>query len=294
MLNAFAVLSKGLHEISSNLDYRINYTDNNELKPVCDDFDSMAQRFSELSRARHQDDENRRELIASLSHDLRTPLTAIKAYVEGLETGVAATPESQLRYLKIIKQKTEDIEHFVSQMFLYSKLNISTYPMHMEMTDIGFDLTSLVENIYDEYRQKGLDIAITKNVAGIRINADRSQLRHMFINIFDNSVKYGNRENGTMRISCRVEDLSVIISLTDNGGGVSEANLDKIFNPFYRTDSARSNPGEGSGMGLSISTKIMQHHGGSIRAENVPGGFSVIITLPLEHGGPENEKNSHN
>lgn len=139
----------------------------------------------------------------------------------------------------------------------------------------------MIVNFTDEYERKGLIITFTQNVKDTYIQADIVQLRNAVINVLENSVKYKNKERGQMRITCEIENNFVVIRLEDNGPGVSEEALEKLFDVFYRTDPSRRNPSKGSGLGLSITAKILEQLGGSIRAENAQGGgLAIIMMLP--------------
>nr|WP_207715411.1 HAMP domain-containing sensor histidine kinase [Clostridium saccharoperbutylacetonicum] len=282
IITPLETLVYGVHQIrDGNLNYYIDYNENDEFQEICSDFNEMAKRLLDSVKARQKDEANRKELIAGISHDLRTPLTSIKAYVEGLETGVASTPESQKRYLETIKNKTNDLEHIVSQLFLFSKLDIGEFPLYLEKVNIGKELLSIAINLFEEYKEKGLIITMMENVKDVYIEADIVQLRNAVVNILENSVKYKNKEQGRMKISCKEKDNYVEIKLEDNGPGVSEEALEKLFDVFYRTDPSRSNPSKGSGLGLSITAKILEQLGGAIKAENVAeGGLAIIMTLP--------------
>jgi signal transduction histidine kinase len=286
IITPLETLVYGVHQIrDGNLDYHIEYNENDEFQEICSDFNEMAQQLLDSVKARQKDEANRKELIAGISHDLRTPLTSIKAYVEGLETGVASTPETQKRYLDTIKNKTSDLEHIVSQLFLFSKLDIGEFPLYLEKVDIGEELSNIAVNLYEEYKGKGLIITMMQNVKDICIQADIVQLRNAVINVLENSVKYKNKEQGQMKMSCEDNGNYVSIRLEDNGPGVSDEALEKLFDVFYRTDPSRSNPSKGSGLGLSITAKILEQLGGSIKAENVTeGGLAIIMTLP-KHAG---------
>lgn len=285
----------GVHQIrDGNLNYHIEYDGKDEFAGVCSDFNEMAQRLLDSVNARQKDEANRKELIAGISHDLRTPLTSIKAYVEGIEKGVASTPETQKRYLDTIKNKTNDLEHIVNQLFLFSKLDIGEFPFYVEQINIGKEISNMVASLSEEYQKKGLNIELTQNVENIYVQIDIVQFRNAVINILENSVKYKTQEKGQIKISCKEEDKYVTITLTDNGPGVSKEALEKLFDIFYRGDRARTNPSKGSGLGLSITAKILEKLGGSIRAENVPeGGLAIIMMLPKYTGGKGVEENSH-
>jgi signal transduction histidine kinase len=286
-------LVRGVHQIrDGNLSYRIVYTKGDEFAAVCFSFNEMAQRLLDMVNARQKDDENRRELIAGISHDLRTPLTSIKAYVEGLEKGLASTSEIQDRYVGTLKNKAADMEHILSQLFLFSRLDVGEFPFYLETIDIAACVAEFVRSSADEYRHKGLELElgsvsgfqageeggeVSMERAGPRagsvwVRADCVQLRSVFVNILENSVKYGARENGCVRFSVCADGQTVTLALTDNGPGVPEDSLEKLFNVFYRGDKARSVPGRGSGLGLAISAKIIEGLGGRIRAENAGAG----------------------
>ncbi|MDL2281085.1 HAMP domain-containing histidine kinase [Selenomonadales bacterium OttesenSCG-928-I06] len=289
-------LVNGVHQIrDGNLNYKIDYKVEDEFKEVCDDFNDMADQLLTMEKAKEKDDENRRELIAGISHDLRTPLTSIKAYVEGLIEGVASTPEVKKRYLETIKNKTDDLEHIVNQLFMFSKIDIGDFPLRMENLKIGEQLADFVDDIAEEYEKKGIKIVLGENVKNIIVSADRVQFCNVLINAIENSLKYGNKENNLMLIECKEEDTNVIITMTDNGPGVPEEACEKLFKIFYRGDRARSNTSQGSGLGLAISAKIIERFGGLIKANNAAnGGLAITISLPIVLRGENDEENINN
>lgn len=281
------ILSYGVHQIrDGNLDYQIEYNVKDEFLSICDDFNEMAKRLSNFVQEKQKDETSRKELIAGISHDLRTPLTSIKAYVEGIENGLATEPLIQKKYLAIIKNKTNDLEHIVNQLFLFSKLDVGEFPFYMQLLDIGKELSSFIADIAEEYQKKGLKIKFNQNVEQAYIQADMVQLRSAITNILENSVKYKNKAEGEMKINLYIEDQYVMIRLEDNGPGVSNEALQKLFDVFYRADGSRSNPSNGSGLGLAITQKILERLGGCITAENInQGGLAMILKIPMAVGG---------
>lgn len=281
------LLVSGVHELrDGNLNYRIRYDYNDEFGQVCNDFNEMAQRLSDMVVARQKDEENRKELIAGLSHDLRTPLTSIKAYVEGIEKGVAATPLIQKRYIKTIKNKTEDLEHLINQLFLFSKLDIGEFPLHTERIEVGKALRDFHRLAESEYKEKGLFLSLENNSHELFANIDIVQFRSVLNNVLENSLKYKANENVKSEIVYGERDGKIFISITDNGPGVPEENLGKLFEVFYRGDLSRKDTRNGSGLGLAISQKIIEHSGGIINAENAAaGGLAIVIALPKSEGG---------
>jgi signal transduction histidine kinase len=280
-------LTYGVHQIrDGNLDYHIEYEWKDEFAGICSDFNEMAERLSDFVAQRQKDEANRKELIAGISHDLRTPLTGIKAYVEGLETGVASTPEMQRKYLYTIKSKTAELERIINQLFMFSKIDIGEFPFNLEEFDLDAELRSLIDGVRDDYEKDGLTISFAESGKPVSVNADIQQFRNAVTNIIENSLKYKIAERGTLKITTRTENEAVTIELTDNGPGVPE--IDKLFNVFYRGDPARSGDKSGSGLGLAITSKILERMGGNIRAENAAdGGLAIIIMLPILRGNVE-------
>lgn len=288
------IIVNGVHEIrDGNLSYRIQYDNNDEFKTVCSDFNEMAVQLSDMVNARQKDNESRKELIAGISHDLRTPLTSIKAYLEGLEQRVASTPEAQKRYIDIIKGEANDMEHIINQLFQFSKLDTGEFPFLLKPADIGKELNELIEVNEKKYKEQGLEIYLSENVENVYVEIDAVQFRNVIYNILGNSGKYKNKDHAETKITCRENSSAVIITLTDNGPGVPGEAVDKLFDIFYRSDVSRSNPSQGSGLGLAISKKIIECFGGKIYAENVPGGgLSVQISLPKCRRAEKNEENT--
>jgi signal transduction histidine kinase len=212
---------------------------------------------------------------------LRSPLTSIKAFVEGLLDGVAATPESQREYLEIIRQKTDDINSMVAQLFLYSKMDMGNYPTYPEKLEIGRELSDFVTASMEEYKAKGLTIEVRYINDRKYIYADPIQLRSVFANILNNSSKYKNKETANATISYIVKDSMIHIVFQDDGPGVPEESLTKLFDVFYRGDFSRNNPHQGSGLGLAIVAKAIERMNGKIYAENCKeSGLRTIIEIP--------------
>ena len=282
IVSSLDTLTYGVRQIrDGNLEYRIVYTEQDEFSAVCSDFNEMAARLLDSVNARQRDEASRKELIAGISHDLRTPLTSVKAYIEGIEQGLASEPEARARYIDTIKRKTRDLEQIIESLFLFSKLDLGEFPYRMEQVCLDEELSGMVAGLKDEYGRRGLDISPVRGEAGASVKIDMVQMRCAVINIFENSVKYKHQERAEMDIRVSDDGQNVILSLTDNGPGVPPEALGKLFDVFYRSDVSRSDPGRGSGLGLAITAKIIESFGGSIRAE-LPegGGLAVIITLP--------------
>lgn len=275
-----SILAGGVHEIrDGNLDYRIAYGQEDEFRPVCEDFNEMAVRLKQSVDRMQAQEKSRRELIAGISHDLRSPLTSIQAYVEGLLDGVARTPQSQKRYLETIKQKAEELAHIISQLFLFSKMELGEYSENLQLLSLDEKISETVSSVRDEYERQGLEIHTNLVPAGI--SADPMYLHRIFMNILENSLKY--KREGKANLWICLEELpgGYRLSFADDGPGVAEEALPHLFEVFYRSDPSRQNPGKGSGLGLAIVANAVQSMGGHVQAlANEPQGLIIRIDFP--------------
>ena len=264
---------------AGDLEYRIVYAGKDEFAPVCNTFNEMAARLKESVERTRRDEESRKELLAGISHDLRSPLTSIRAYVEGLLDGVARTEEARRRYLSTIRTKAEDIDRLVSQLFLCSRLDLEGAPVEKRPVRLDKFVSAFVDEAAADSRAHGVEITAV-HLAPVTVSADPGLLRRVLSNILENSIKYKSKEAGHLRIT--LEESGRLV-LADDGPGVPEAALPKLFDVFYRSDPARKNPAGGSGLGLAIAAKAVRAMGGTIRAYNdSDGGLAIEIMLPKE------------
>ncbi len=275
------ILSDGVRQISDgNLEHRIIYEPKDEFAPVCADFNEMAERLKASVELSQHHEQSRRELLAGISHDLRSPLTSIRAYVEGLLDGVAKTPEAQRGYLETIKNKSEDIDHMVEKIFLFSKMELGECPDKPRLLHLDDELRQIICAVGAEYKEKGLDIS-TDELVPATILADPELLNRVVFNIIENSLRYKNKEVGKLDISLEEENGGYHLSLCDDGPGVPADALPHLFEVFYRSDPSRQSPNKGSGLGLAIAASAVQKMNGRIAAnicEN--GGLEIAIWLP--------------
>ena len=277
-------LAEGVRQIRNlNFSYRINYQNEDEYRPICDAFNDMAVKLEASADEQRKNEKNRRELIAGISHDLRTPLTLIKGCIEGLDTGIASTPEMRDKYFSIIKNRAADLEHIIEQLFLYSKLDIDEFPFTMRTVEITPVIRDMIEEVSDNYAARGLEIHLAENFPEIKVNADTLHFRNVIMNILENSVKYKTKDNGRIDISASRVNGTIMLRFYDDGPGVPPDDLKKIFDAHYRTDPSRSK--KGSGLGLAICGKIIERMGGSYYAElPADGGLAIVICLPVNQG----------
>jgi signal transduction histidine kinase len=258
------------------LEITLRHSSDNEIKSIKEAFNFMAQKLSESLKEIKRQEESRKELVADISHDLRTPLTTIKAYVEGLLDNVADTPEKKIRYLRVIKKKSDEMNDLIEQLFLFSKMSLGEKAVPFEPVDLKNLLEFFVsENLCVWQKQcANVSLHIESNA---KIFGSPLLLERILSNIISNSIKYRSEEDLLCRIRLKVENQRAVLSISDNGIGVSEDSLKKLTEPFYRTDKARSHTENGTGLGLSIALKAVEMMHGSLFLKNVqPHGLSVI------------------
>lgn len=285
--NPLKLLVNGVEELKKgNLEYHIEYTYRDEFYPVFLNFNQMAMRLRESVEEKKAEEEKARMLMTALSHDLRSPLTSIKAYVEGLLDGVAYTKEAQIRYILTIKRKTEELESIVSRILSYSRMDSKEYQREEKVMRLDIFLSSLFEEIGEDYKERGMEIILETTPA--LLSFDGFEMKEMITNIADNSLKYKKGEKCTFIIRLEKMDGCIYLSFSDNGPGVKGEDLERIFDLFYRANQARDDRKNGSGIGLAVVKRTVERMKGRIWAENIPSGGLRII-MRFRDGGEDAE-----
>lgn len=266
ILNPIEALKKATRNIrDGNLDFEVDIEDNDEIGELCADFEEMRLRLKETTEEKIVFDSQNKELISNISHDLKTPITAIKGYVEGLLDGVADTPEKQEKYLKTIYNKANDMDRLINELTFYSKIDTNRIPYTFSKINVREYFDDCIEDIGLELGQQQIELTYENQVAGdIMVIADAEQMKRVINNIVSNSIKYMDKPERCIHI--RVLDVGdfVQIEIEDNGRGIATKDLPYIFDRFFRTDTSRNSSKGGSGIGLSIVQKIMEDHGGKV------------------------------
>ncbi|OOM74520.1 signal transduction histidine-protein kinase BaeS [Clostridium puniceum] len=275
------LLSYGAEQIKDgNLDFEMNYESDDEFKQVCGDFDEMRLRLKDSVESQLKYEEDRKQLVVGISHDLRTPLTAIKGYVEGLRDGIANTPQKQKKYLNTIYTKACDMDILVDRLFLFSKLDTGNFPFKFDKINMKEYMNNFYKHMKDEFYEKDVEFFFENTCSDLcKIKLDCQEMNRVLLNIVENSVKYKVDNKIKVKMIVEEKEESVVIELSDNGNGVEEEELQNLFVSFYRGDVSRTNPSEGSGLGLAIAKNIVEAHGGKIAAYNM-NGLTINITLP--------------
>lgn len=289
-------LADGANEIANgNLDHTIDYNSTNEIGQTVDAFNAMAKRLRLSLEEQNRIEQSRKEMIAGVAHDLRTPLTSVKGYVEGLMDGIANTPEKQERYLATIYASTLAMENMLDDLLTISRLELGTIELHRRVLDINEVLDDCAEELSLSMEKHHFDFVYENTAQRPCYTAlDVDRFMRVIHNIVANSVKYAKKEEkGKLTLTVADHERSVIISISDNGIGVEPENLTRIFEPMYRADRARTRVTDGSGIGLAVCKQIIELHGGHIWATGAVGeGLTILISLEKtdpKKWGNENE-----
>lgn len=270
-----------------NLDFRIRSGGVQEMNDLCNDFEEMRIRLKEGADEKIEFDSQSKELISNISHDLKTPVTAIKGYVEGIMDGVADTPEKQEKYLRTIYSKTMEIDRLINELTLYSKIDTNRIPYNFTKLKVNEYFEDCREELQMELEQQGIQFEYTNYLReDPTIIADPEQLRRVINNIIGNSVKYMDKDPGIIRVQLKDVGDFIQVEFEDNGKGIAQRDLTRIFDRFYRTDTARSSRG-GSGIGLSIVKKILEDHEGKVWASSKEGVGTTIAFVLRKYQEPE-------
>lgn len=266
-------LSIAMRKIAEgDFDYRLPDKQEGEIGHLHDNYEQMRLQLKENAEEKMQNEKKSKELVSNISHDLKTPITSIKGYVEGIMDGVADTPKKMDKYIKTIYNKANDMDRLINELTTYSGIDSNKIPYHFHVLNIADYFQDCVEEVGLDLEQKDIQLNYTNLApADTCIVADPEQLKKVINNIISNSVKYMGHDKGIIDIRILDEGESVRIEIEDNGKGIAAKDIGNIFERFYRTDSSRNSLQGGSGIGLSIVKKIIEDHGGYVWATSKEG-----------------------
>jgi signal transduction histidine kinase len=266
-----------------NLDFHVKVSGKDEIGQLGLAFEEMRDQLQISIRIQALYEDNRKELLSNISHDLKTPITAIQGYVDGILEGIADSPEKTEKYIRTISSKAEEMDHLIDELFLYSKLDLKRIPFNFEQVSIRAFLTDWSEELNFELDKIGVQFDTELHLdAGTDVSMDRDKFRRVLSNIIQNSLRYMDKENKYVLLNASAEEGIVRIEIQDNGPGISESALPFIFDRFYRAEQSRNTYTGGTGLGLAIAKQIMEGHYGDISADSVQGGGTrIIITMPI-------------
>ena len=264
-----------------NLEFTLDVDADDEIGHLCQDFEEMRMRLKESAEEKIQYDKESKELISNISHDLKTPITAIKGYVEGIMDGVASSPEKLDKYIRTIYNKANDMDRLIDELTFYSKIDTNKIPYTFSKINVSQYFRDCVEEVGLDMEARGIELGYFNYVdEDVVVIADAEQMKRVINNIIGNSVKYLDKKKGIINIRIKDDGDFIQVEIEDNGKGIAAKDLPNIFDRFYRTDSSRNSSQGGSGIGLSIVRKIIEDHGGRIWATSKEGiGTEVHFVL---------------
>ena len=272
-------ITRGMKKVrNGELDGEILVYRKDELGEVCAEFNEM-QRWLKRSKEEQMKYETyRKELISGISHDLRTPLTTIKGYIGGILDGIADTQEKQKKYLLAVKTRTQDLENLVEQLSAYNKMENHRFHYKMEEIDLSEFIREYLEENDAFIRENNLEIFMNEENEE-RILMDKSAFKRIIDNVLINSIRYREKEKSRINITIQRNEGKIFWKIGDDGPGVAEEDLEKIFESFCRLDTSRTHCGEGSRLGLAIVKRIVIDHHGILYARN-KNGLEICMEFP--------------
>lgn len=266
---------------AGNLDFTLSYPKDDEFGKLYDAYEEMRIHLKQSIEENLKNDTESKELISNISHDLKTPITAIKGYVEGIMDGVADTPEKMDKYIRTIYNKANDMDRLIGELTVYSKIDTNRIPYHFVKLNVAEYFEDCIEEISTELDSRGFKLNYFNYTdKDTCVMADPEQIKRVINNIISNSLKYNDKPEGIINIRIKDQKDFVHFEIEDNGKGVSTEDLPYIFDRFYRTDASRNSKKGGSGIGLSIVKKIIEAHGGTIWAfSTLDTGLSLHFIL---------------
>ena len=273
VFNPINELNMAMQEIKDgNFEYVLQSDEKGEIGDLYRNYEDMRLRLKESTEEGKQNEKQNKEFISNISHDLKTPITAIKGYVEGIMDGVTNTPEKMDKYIKTIYNKANDMERLINELTFYSGIDNNRIPYNYHRINVADYFGDCIEEVGLDLDSKNIQLNYSNlTKPDTRVIADPEQMKKVINNIISNSVKYMDKPKGIIDIRILDEADSIRIEIEDNGKGIAQKDLPRIFERFYRTDTSRNSAQGGSGIGLSIVKKIVEDHGGYIWATSKEG-----------------------
>ena len=289
------LLSRSLEEPIRELRHDVDRIRGGELKFEVmgndyEELDDLATGIDEMRRAlltsREREEQLKTErnmLVANVAHDLRTPVTSIKGYVDGILDGIADTPEMRERYLRTIKLKAEMIDELVSNLSLYSMLEVSGIKLEKSRGDLRELILGIIDGTRLDLEQNGITLSYEISPEPLMVDIDGEKMRRVFTNLIDNAIKYRSGGDSRIYIKAFSEDGYAYVVISDNGMGIARDELEHVFESFYRADASRTPQIKGNGLGLGIAKQLTEKHHGRmwLRSGGINKGTTATVALPL-------------
>ena len=278
-LDAIGKASKQIEQ--GNLAFSLLPSSTREMAEVVNAFTAMGQALRDALAYREKLEEERRFFISAVVHDLRTPLFSLRGYLEGIEKGVADTPEMVTHYMQICREKADDLEHLITDLFTYTQLEYLELLPQREGVDVGALLQKTVEALHPLAEQAGITMQQVGPSHTSTLAIDRRLLTRALENLLDNAIRYTPR-GGCIAVSWTEIPERFEFTIADTGPGIAPQDLPHVFEPLHRGETSRNRQTGGAGLGLTIAQQILRAHGGGLSASNrETGGALFVGFLPV-------------
>lgn len=273
-------LSAGAREVAQgNFATRVEVASNDEFADLALSFNEMVVHVNQASEARDRAEASRREMVAAVSHDLRTPLTAIRAMLEALSDGVVDDPETVRRYHETMRGQVEHLSRLIDDLFELSQ--IESGGQHLALHNVS--LPAIVSDAVESFAMRAESCSIRLELGDgpdITVEAEPNKLARVINNLIENAVRYAPAQTAVDVVVKRA-GTQASVSIRDRGDGIDPADMPHLFDRFYRGEKSRSREYGGAGLGLAIARGIVEAHGGTITARNADGGGAIFtFTIP--------------
>ncbi|WP_238948797.1 HAMP domain-containing sensor histidine kinase [Clostridium sp. YIM B02569] len=278
-------LKDGVEQIArGNYDVKIDNDVYNEIGILIYDFNKMSETLKKSEEMKLEYEENRKALIANISHDLKTPITSINGYIEALVDGVVTSPDKVNNYLNIIHNNTTYINNLIDDLFLFSKLDMQKLDFNFGIVKFKAFMSDLMEEFDFVLKEKDIEFKFEDRLSEeLEINIDGKRIYQVIRNVIGNAIKYGRQKDSIIKVELSNNNEWIKIEIKDNGAGIPEDKLSNIFNRFYRIDTERTKDFMSTGLGLAIAKEMVEAHGGKIYASSIMGkGSTFTIELPIK------------
>ena len=285
-------LKKGAAMVAEgNLDYPVTYNESDEYGEVFEEFDQMRRQLKEAREKQQRYEQQQRDRLRGITHDLRSPLTSIKGYAMGIKDGIANTPEKRTRYCDAILTRADDLERLTGSLSLLVKMDTGSSFLHLERVNLDEYIKQFLSEKEAWLSDRKVDVRYRTDSPQAEADLDIREMQRVFMNLLENTVRYRTADCSIVDIEVWQNKENVEIRFSDDGPGVGLRHLDRLFEPFYRADQSRTTPEKGSGIGLTIVKRIIEGHGGQVSASS-ESGLCITMTLPSVKGEGKHEEDT--
>ncbi|MGF9712831.1 HAMP domain-containing histidine kinase [Paenibacillus sp. JMULE4] len=246
-----------------------------EIAEVREGFEVMVNGLLSSHRKQAELEEERRFVIAAVAHDLRTPLFALRGYLDGVEQGIAQTPEQIAKYVDVCKEKSAQLDRLVEDLFTFTKLEYLETELSKNTAGFNEIVQKSIDSLEPQAQKKHISIVAHYAPDDCLIRADSHLMERALSNLLDNAVRH-TPAHGRILVQCRQQGDRAAFTIQDSGPGFAQDELKRIFEPLYRGEQSRNRATGGAGLGLTISQRIIRRHGGELAASNHPEGGAIL------------------